>query len=59
MGRMIVNVKLEGTCQEAIVAYFKISKQLPGDGKKNYEHFSWDSRSPGRNSKPLSHHTEQ
>jgi len=40
MGRMIVNVKLEGTCQEAIVAYFKISKQLPGDGKKNYEHFS-------------------
>jgi hypothetical protein len=40
MGRMIVNVKLEGLCEEATVAYFKIFKQLPGDGKKNYEHFS-------------------
>jgi len=35
-----VNVKVEGLCKEAIVAYFKISKQLPGDGKKSYEHFS-------------------
>jgi hypothetical protein len=38
MGRMIVNVKLEGLCEEAVVAYFKISKQLPGDSKENYEH---------------------
>jgi hypothetical protein len=40
MGRMIVNVKLESVCEEAIVAYFKIPKKLPEDGKKSYEHFS-------------------
>jgi hypothetical protein len=34
MGRIIVNVKLEGLCEEATVAYFKISKLLPGDGTK-------------------------
>jgi hypothetical protein len=40
MGRMIVNVKLERLCEEAIVAYFKTSNKLPEDGSKNYEHFS-------------------
>jgi len=40
MGRMIVNVKLERLCEEAIVAYFKMPKKLLEDGKKNYEHFS-------------------
>lgn len=37
---MTMTVKLEELREEAIVAYFKISKQLPGDGKKNYEQFS-------------------
>jgi len=59
MGRMIVNVKLERLCEEAIVAYFKTSNKLPEYGTKNYEHFSWDSRSSGWNSKPSSQHTKQ